>query len=90
MEYGGKVLHLTQKAYPKFPHLAIEEIATDQFVKGLPDLEQKRHVDLRNPGSLDEALRHSMRHLSKVREELQEVTWPNRGLRQLMLMMTIE
>ena len=56
MEYVGEVLHLTQKAYPKFPHLAIEQIATDQFVKGLPDLEQKRHVDLRNLGSLDEAV----------------------------------
>ena len=35
MEYGGKVLRLTQKAYPKFPHLAIEQIATDQFVNCL-------------------------------------------------------
>ena len=25
-------------------------------MKGLPDLEQKRHVDLQNPGSLDEAV----------------------------------
>ena len=56
MEYGGKVLHLTQKAYLKFPHLTIDQIATDQFVKGLPDPEQKKHVDLQNPGSLDEAV----------------------------------
>ena len=56
MEYGGEVLRLTQKAYPKFPHLAIDQIATDQFVKGLPDPEQKKHVDLQNPGSLDEAV----------------------------------
>ena len=40
MEYGGEVLRLTQKAYPKFPHLAIEQIATDQFVKGLPEAEE--------------------------------------------------
>ena len=34
------MLRLTQKAYPKFPHLAIEQIATDQFVKGLPEAEE--------------------------------------------------
>ena len=56
MEYGGEVLRLTEKAYPNFPPEAIDQIATDQFVKGLPDPEQKKYVDLENLESLDEAV----------------------------------
>ena len=53
MEYGGELLRLVQKAYL---NSAIDQIETDQFVKGLPDPEQKKHVNLQNLGSLDEAV----------------------------------
>ena len=56
MEYGGEVLWLMQKACPIFLHAAIDQKAPDQFLKGLSDLEQKKHVDLQKPGSLDEAV----------------------------------
>ena len=64
MEYGGEVLRLGQKAYPNFPPEAIDQIATDQFVKGLPDPEQKKYVDLENPGSLDEAVSLALQYES--------------------------
>ena len=39
---------LTQKAYPNFPPEAIDQIAIDQFIEGLPDPIQKKYVDLEN------------------------------------------
>ena len=62
MEYGGEVLRLTQKAYPNFPPEAIDQIATDQFVK-------KKYVDLENPGSLDEAVSLALQYESFERGE---------------------
>ena len=53
MEYRGEILRLMQNAYRNFPHLAIEQIANNQFMKGLPDPEQEKNVDFRNLGSLD-------------------------------------
>ena len=69
MEYGGEVLRLAQKAYPNFPPEAIDQIATDQFVKGLPDPEQKKYVDLENPGSLDAAVSLALQFESFERGE---------------------
>ena len=34
----------------------MDQVARDQFVRGLPDVDMKRHVDLRSSSSLDEAI----------------------------------
>ena len=69
MQCGGEVLRLTQKAYPNFPPEAIDQIATDQFVKELPDPEQKKYVDLENLRSLDEAVSLALQFESFKRGE---------------------
>ena len=69
MECGGEVLRLTQKTYPNFPPEVIDQITTDQFVKGLPDPEQKKYGDLENPGSLDEGLSLALQYESFERGE---------------------
>ena len=56
MDYGCEVSLLAQKAYPEFPYEALDQVCREQFVRGLSDLEMKRHVDLRNPTSLEEAV----------------------------------
>ena len=55
MDFGCDVSRLAQKAYPEFPYEALDQVSREQFVRGLTDIEMKRHVDLRNPSSLEEA-----------------------------------
>ena len=56
MDFGCKVSLLAQKAYPQFPYEALDQVSREQFVRGLSDVDMKRHVDLRNPSSLEEAI----------------------------------
>ena len=56
MDYGCEVSCLAQKAYPEFPYQALDQVAREQFDRGLSDIEMKRHVDLRNPSSMAEAI----------------------------------
>ena len=56
MDFGCDVSRLAQKAYPEFPYEALDQVSREQFVRGLTDIEMKRHVDLRNPSSLEEAI----------------------------------
>ena len=56
MDFGCEVSRLAQKAYPKFPYEALDQVSWEQFVRGLSDVDMKRHVDLRNPSSLEEAI----------------------------------
>ena len=56
MEYGCEVSRLAQKAYPEFQYEALDQVSREQFVRGLSDIDMKRHVDLRNPSSLEEAI----------------------------------
>ena len=60
---------LTQKAYPNFPPEAIDQIATDQFIEGLPDPIQKKYVDLENRGILDESVSLALQCESFERSE---------------------
>ena len=48
-------MRLAQRAYPEFNYTALDQVARDQFVRGLPDVDMKRHVDLGSSSSLDEA-----------------------------------
>ena len=56
MDYGSDVMRLAQRAYPDFNYTALDQVARDQFVHGLPDVDMKRHVDLGSSNSLDEAM----------------------------------
>ena len=61
MDFGCEVSHLAQKAYPEFPYEALDQVSREQFVRGLSDVDMKRHVDLRNPSSLEEAISFATR-----------------------------
>ena len=54
--FGCEVSRLAQKAYTEFPYEALDQVSREQFVRGLSDVDMKRHVDLRNPSSLEEAI----------------------------------
>ena len=56
MDFGCEVPRLAQKAYPEFPYEALDQVSQEQFVRGLYDVDMKRHVELRNPSSLEEAI----------------------------------
>ena len=56
MDYGSDVMRLAQRAYPGFSYDALDQVAREQFISGLSDIEMKRFVDLRGPHSLDEAV----------------------------------
>ena len=56
MDYGCEVSRIAQKAYPEFPYEALDQVSREQFVRGLSDIDMKRHVDLRNPSSLEEPI----------------------------------
>ena len=56
MDYGCEVSRLAQKAYLEFPYKALDQVSREQFVRGLSDVDMKRHVDLQNPSSLEEAI----------------------------------
>ena len=56
MDYGSDVMRLTQRAYPEFSSDALDQVAREQFISGLSDIEMKRFVDLRGPHSLYEAV----------------------------------
>ena len=56
MDFGCEVSCLVQKAYPEFPYETLYQVLREQFVRGLSDIDKKRHVDLRNPSSLEEAI----------------------------------
>ena len=49
-------MRLVQRAYPDFNYTALDQVARDHFVLGLPDVDMKRHVDLGSSNSLDEAI----------------------------------
>ena len=49
-------MRLAQRAYPEFNYSPLDQVASDQFVRGLPDVDMKRHVDLESSSSLDEAI----------------------------------
>ena len=56
MDYGSDVMRLPQRAYSEFSYDALDQVAQEQFISGLPDVEMKRFVDLRGPHSLGEAV----------------------------------
>ena len=56
MDYGSDMMRLVQRAYPDFNYTVLDQVARDQFVLGLPDVDMKRHVDLGSSNSLDEAI----------------------------------
>ena len=56
MDFGSDVMRLAQRAYPEFNYTALDQVARDQLVRGLPDVDMKRHVDLGSSSSLDEAI----------------------------------
>ena len=56
MDYGSDVMRLAQRAYPEFSYDALDQVAREQFISGLSDIEMKRFMDLRGPHSLDEAV----------------------------------
>ena len=56
MDFGCEVSRLAQKAYSEFPYEALDQVSREQFVRGLSDVDMKRHVDLQNPSSLEEAI----------------------------------
>ena len=51
MDYGSDVMRLAQRAYPGFSYDALYQVAREQFISGLSDIEIKRFVDLRGPHS---------------------------------------
>ena len=56
MDYGSDVMTAYQRAYPEFSYDALDQVAQEQFISGLSDIEMKRFVELRGPYSLDEAV----------------------------------
>ena len=56
MDYGSVVMRLAQRAYPGFSYDALDQVAREQFISGLSDIEMKRFVDLMGPHSLDETV----------------------------------
>ena len=57
MEYGSEIMRLAQRAYPEFKLSVIDQVAREQFVHRLQDIEMKWFVDLHCSGGLDEAIR---------------------------------
>ena len=49
-------MRLAQTAYPEFSYTTLDQVARDQFVRGLPNVDMKKHVDLGSSSCLDEAL----------------------------------
>ena len=49
-------MRLAQRAYPEFKLSVLDQVAREQFVRGLQDIEMKRFVDLNCSGGLDEAV----------------------------------
>ena len=56
MDYGSDLMLLAQRAYPEFSYTTLDQVAYYQFIRGLPDVDMKRHVDLGSSSSLDEAI----------------------------------
>ena len=56
MEYVSDVMGPAQRAYPEFSYTTLDQVARDQFVRGLPYVDIKRHVDLGSSSSLDKAI----------------------------------
>ena len=56
MEYGSEIMRLAQRAYPEFKLSLIDQVAREQFMRRLQDIEMKRFVDLHCSGGLDEAI----------------------------------
>ena len=56
MDYESDVMRLAQRAYPEFSYDALDQVAREQFISGLSDIEMKQFMDLRGPHSLDEAV----------------------------------
>ena len=56
MDYGSEVMWLAQRAYPEFKPSVLDQVAREQFMRGLQDIEMKRFVDLDCSGGLDEAI----------------------------------
>ena len=56
IEYGYDIKRLSKRAYPKMARSSLEELAIDQFVEGLHDREIQKHVYLKHPQSLDQAI----------------------------------
>ena len=43
MDYGSDVVRPAVKAYAEFNYTALDQVARDQFVRGLPDIDMKKH-----------------------------------------------
>ena len=56
MDFGCEVSRLAQKTYPEFPYEALDQVSREQLVRGLSDVDMKRHVDFWNPSSLEETI----------------------------------
>ena len=56
MDYESDVMRLAQRAYPEFSYDALDQVAQEQFISGLSDIEMKWFRDLRRLHSLDEAV----------------------------------
>ena len=58
-EYGYALRRLAARAFPHIPQDAREEWVLDQFLSGLTDLEQRRHVQFAHPHTVEEAIAHA-------------------------------
>ena len=56
MDYGSEVMWLAQRAYPEFKLSVLDQVAREEFVRGLQDIEMRRFVDLNCSSGLDEAI----------------------------------
>ena len=55
-EFGFALSRLANYAYPHWPFDKREELAVEQFITGLPSLDLQKHVQFRNPKTLDKAM----------------------------------
>ena len=55
-EYGYALRRLAARAFPFIPQDAREEWILDQFLAGLSDTEEKRHVQFAHPHTVEEAI----------------------------------
>ena len=56
MDDRSDVMRLVQRSYPGFSYDALDQVAQEQFISGLSDIEMKRFMDLRGPHNLDEVV----------------------------------
>lgn len=55
-DFGFALRRLASRAFPHIPQDAREEWVLDQLLAGLPDLEEKRHMQFAHPHTVEEAI----------------------------------